>query len=97
MLSKGNNDELQIFKNVDAISENLWCHTFLIVFNKQTQNIEIYQVDKMKLYQILPFHYFDVEYLKWDQEQSSFIAFDDYGSYCVFERVYSNVKMFNCH
>ena len=87
MLSKGNNDKFQIFKNADAISENLWGQQFWMVFNKQNKNIEMYEVEKMKLYQNLPFHYFDIKYLKWNQEQSSFIAFDRSGHYCVFEQV----------
>ena len=48
----------------------------------------MYEIATMKLYRILPFHYFDIWRFKWNQDQSSFIAFNDYdGQYCVFKRV----------
>ena len=88
MLSIGNDDESHIFKDCVILSENLWCHKFWMVFNKQTKNIEMYEVKTMKLYHILPFGYFEVTNIKWNQEQSSFIAYSRYdGRYCVFKRV----------
>ena len=72
-----------------ALSKNLR-PKFCNAFNKQTKNIEMYEVETIKLYQILPFHYFDIDCFQWNQNQSSFIAFDNVyktGNYCVFEQV----------
>ena len=88
IVCKGNEDNIKLFKNTTALSKNLRCHKFWNAFNMQTKNIEMYEVETMKLNQILPFHYFDIHHLKWNQKQSSFIAFNpDDGRYCVFERV----------
>ena len=92
VLSKGCigcKDKFQIFKNADAVSENWWGYKFWILFNGKAKNIEIYEVEKMQLLPILPFEYFDIKYFKWNQQQSSFIAFDEYGHYCVIKRVCS--------
>ena len=88
MILKGNEDKFKLISYTAALSTNWWCHKFCNAFNWQTKNIEIYEVETMKLYQILPFHYFKIHYFQWNQKQSSFIAFDPYdGHYCVFERV----------
>ena len=87
MLSKGNNSEFQIFGFRHYVSKDLRYYKYLMAFNEQTRNIEIYEVEKMKLYQILLFHYFDIKYFKWNQEQSSFIAVGYSSQYCVFERI----------
>ena len=88
VILKGNEDRFKLFKNIAAMSTNLWSHKFWNAINVMTKNIEIYEVETMKLYQILPFHYFKIHYFQWNQKQSSFIAFNHYnGHYCVFERV----------
>ena len=86
---KGNNDDVQMFnhKVFVADSENLWCQKFCIVFNDRIRGIEMYEVEEMKLYDILPFHYFAGLYFKWNQQQSSFIAYDKSGQYCIFEQI----------
>ena len=61
---------------------------FWIQFNGTTKNIDMYDVATMKLHSILPFHYFKVENVKWNQEQSSFIALDkDRLHYSIIELV----------
>ena len=87
MVSKGNNGEFQIFGHEHNVSKDLWHYKYLMVFNEKTRNIEIYEVEKMKLHQILPFRYFDITHLKWNQELSSFIAVGHFSQYCVLERI----------
>lgn len=85
MLLKGSNDDLQIFKNSVTVFENLWCHKFWIVF--KAKNIEMYEAATMKLYRIVPFHYFRAIGIKSSRDKSSFIAFSKDGQYCIFKRV----------
>ena len=89
MLSKGNNHKFKVFNSqIWVVSwNNCWDHKFWIEFNSQTDNIQMYEVATMKLYRILPFHYFYVSEFKWNKDQSSFIAFGRDGQYCVFKRV----------
>lgn len=62
---------------------NLW-----IKFHETTKNIHVYEVTTMKLLQLMPFPYFDVRGIKWNQDHSSFTAFDyRRGQYCVIERL----------
>ena len=69
-------------------SEDLWRQKFWIVFDRNTKNIKMYDVATMKLCQIVPFHYFDVNGIKWNQEQSSFIVFNKYQDQnCVITQV----------
>ena len=72
MLLKGKDGNIKIFNPIVTVggSNNLGNSKFWIVFNRQTQNIEIYKVATMKLYQILPFHYFDIYGIKWNWDQS---------------------------
>ena len=89
LILKGNEDNFKVFEKTKVLyKKTLWCHNFYNIFDNQTKNIEMYEVETMKLYQILPFHYFDIHHFHWNQKQSSFIAFELYdGYYCVFERV----------
>ena len=90
VILKGSEDKFKFLKNTAALHSNLWCHKFYNTYNYQTKNIEMYEVETTKLYQILPFDYFDirVHHFQWNQEQSSFIACNhNNGLYCVFERV----------
>lgn len=87
---KGNDSEFESFQDGESFPKEqyLWCNKFWIEFHKNTKNIKIYKSSTMQLCQILPFHYFNVSGIKWNQEQSSFIAFDDSkNQYCVIERI----------
>ena len=67
---------------------NLWYDRYWIGFNNTTKNVHIYQAATMQMLQILPFPYFNIIGVKWNQQQSSFIAFDKNGRQnCVIEGV----------
>lgn len=86
---KGCNRETRFFKDEFLVDKrNFWSHKFWIVFNEKVKNIEMYEAATMKIRHILPFHYFDVWGFKWNQEQSSFIAYHKHGrQYCFIERI----------
>lgn len=87
---KGSNQSFKSFNDQFSILKKkyLWHSKFWIEFNSKTKNIEIYNVDTMQLHQMLPFPYFDVWSIKWNQEQSLLIAFDADGHQnCVIKQV----------
>ena len=87
VLMKGNESEFH-FKKLRVNEEIFKDDKFWIQFNGTTKNIDMYDVATMKLHCILPFHYFKVDDVKWNQEQSSFIALDkDRLHYSIIELV----------
>ena len=84
---KGN--KIQIFETEHpAYERTLWYDKFWTKYNEYTKTIEIYERATMKLHQILPFYYFKVFDFQWNQQQSSFIVFDEEGrQHCVLESV----------
>lgn len=89
MYVKGNNHKVQFFSDEFLVNkQTFWYDKFWTVFNKKTKNIEIYQVTKMKLLQILPFHNFALWGIEWNQDQSAFLAFDfTQRKYCIIEQI----------
>ena len=65
--------------------QNLWCNKLWLRYNIKTKNIHIHE-EATKQEFILPFPYFDILGIKWNQHQSSFIAFGEAGQNCVINR-----------
>ena len=81
-----NNPDDQFSGFYTVNKQNLWCNKFWIMCNNSTKSIHIYETATMQLHQILPFPYFRIRGIKWNQQQSSCIVFNGYQN-CVIEQV----------
>lgn len=87
---KGNNHNFEAFDDEFLIvkKQYLWCDKLWIAYNQNTKNIHIYEATTMQLHQIIPFPYFEIQGIEWNEEQSLFIAFDGTGrQYCTIKRI----------
>ena len=87
---KGNN--LSFITFCDELSysyqQNFWCRKFWVGFNEKTKNIGIYAEATTQLHRALLLPFYDEWDIKWNQEQTSFIAFGKrLHRLCLFDQV----------
>ena len=75
------NNKFKTFNNIfgNLNRKNLWRDKFWITFDGNTKNMYIYEVATSQLHQIIPFPYYNVSAIKCNEDQSSFIAYDEVG------------------
>lgn len=82
---KGNNRSHKAFNDslLFTHEQNFWHSKFWVGYNEMPQKtIELYDEETMQLRQVLPFPYFNVKDVKWNQEQSSLMVLDRSNDQC---------------